>query len=128
MHRLIVALLSALDALIQVAGGLAVIAAPLTALWVFGLGGYRRLGCALALDGRGMARGQPRAAAGDAPRHTRRRRISSMPRPSPSRSRPSVSPPSPSSSAFAPAPARRARARGSPDSSRRFSSRGRSRR
>lgn len=38
MHRLIVALLSALDALIQVAGGLAVIAAPLTALWVFGLG------------------------------------------------------------------------------------------
>lgn len=39
MHRLIVALLSALDALIQVAGGLAVIAAPLTALWVFGLGG-----------------------------------------------------------------------------------------
>lgn len=39
MHRLTVALLSALDALIQVAGGLAVIAAPLTALWVFGLGG-----------------------------------------------------------------------------------------
>ena len=38
MHRLIVALLSALDALIQAAGGLAVIAAPLTALWVFGLG------------------------------------------------------------------------------------------
>lgn len=39
MHRLIVALLSALDAIIQVAGGLAVIAAPLTALWVFGFGG-----------------------------------------------------------------------------------------
>ena len=38
MHRLIVALLSALDALIQVAGGLTVIAAPLTALWVFGFG------------------------------------------------------------------------------------------
>jgi hypothetical protein len=38
MHRLIVALLSALDTLIQVAGGLAVIAAPLTALWVFGFG------------------------------------------------------------------------------------------
>jgi hypothetical protein len=38
MHRLIVALLSALDAIIQVAGGLAVIAAPLTALWVFGFG------------------------------------------------------------------------------------------
>ena len=39
MHRLIVALLSALDAIIQIAGGLAVIAAPLTALWVFGFGG-----------------------------------------------------------------------------------------
>ena len=39
MHRLIVALLTAVDAAIAVAVGIAVTLAPLTLLWVFGLGG-----------------------------------------------------------------------------------------
>lgn len=39
MHRLIVALLAAVDAAIAVAVGLAATLAPLTLLWVFGLGG-----------------------------------------------------------------------------------------
>ncbi|MBD3941809.1 hypothetical protein IF188_08900 [Microbacterium sp. NEAU-LLC] len=39
MHRLIVALLSAVDAAIAVAVGLAATLAPLTLLWVFGFGG-----------------------------------------------------------------------------------------
>ena len=38
MHRLIVALLAAVDAAIAVAVGLAATLAPLTLLWVFGLG------------------------------------------------------------------------------------------
>ena len=39
MHRLIVALLAAVDAAIAVAVGLAATLAPLTLLWVFGFGG-----------------------------------------------------------------------------------------
>jgi hypothetical protein len=39
MHRLLIALLAALDAVIAAAGGVAVVLAPLTLLWVFGLGG-----------------------------------------------------------------------------------------
>lgn len=39
MHRLLVAFLSAFDALIAAAVGLAVVLAPLTLLWVIGLGG-----------------------------------------------------------------------------------------
>lgn len=39
MNRLIVALLSALDALLAAAGGIAIALAPLTLLWVVGLGG-----------------------------------------------------------------------------------------
>src|SRR5689334_11617649 len=39
MHRLTVALLAAVDAAIAVAVGIAAILAPLTLLWVFGLGG-----------------------------------------------------------------------------------------
>ncbi|GAA1945180.1 cell division protein PerM [Microbacterium deminutum] len=39
MHRLIVALLAAVDAAIAVAVGLAAVVAPLTLLWMFGLGG-----------------------------------------------------------------------------------------
>lgn len=39
MHRLLVALLAALDAVLAAAGGIAVVLAPLTLLWVFGLGG-----------------------------------------------------------------------------------------
>ncbi|MDQ1083143.1 MULTISPECIES: DUF6350 family protein [Microbacterium] len=38
MHRLLVALLAALDAVLAAAGGIAVILAPLTLLWVFGVG------------------------------------------------------------------------------------------
>lgn len=38
MHRLLVALLAALDALLAAAGGIAVVLAPLALLWVFGLG------------------------------------------------------------------------------------------
>lgn len=38
MHRLLVALLAALDAVLAAAGGIAVVLAPLTLLWVFGLG------------------------------------------------------------------------------------------
>ncbi|MFG6502904.1 DUF6350 family protein [Microbacterium sp. P05] len=39
MHRLLIALLAALDAIIAAAGGIAVVFAPLTLLWVFGLDG-----------------------------------------------------------------------------------------
>lgn len=38
MHRLLVALLAALDAVLAAAGGIAVILAPLALLWVFGVG------------------------------------------------------------------------------------------
>lgn len=38
MHRLLVALLAALDALLAAAGGIAVVLAPLALLWVFGVG------------------------------------------------------------------------------------------
>lgn len=38
MHRLLVALLAALDAVLAAAGGIAVVLAPLTLLWVFGVG------------------------------------------------------------------------------------------
>ncbi len=38
MHRLLVALLAALDAVLAAAGGIAVVLAPLTLLWVFGIG------------------------------------------------------------------------------------------
>jgi hypothetical protein len=38
MHRLLVALLAALDAVIAAAGGVAIVLAPLTLLWVVGLG------------------------------------------------------------------------------------------
>ncbi|WP_285135569.1 DUF6350 family protein [Microbacterium sp. lyk4-40-TSB-66] len=38
MHRLLVALLAALDAVLAAAGGIAVILAPLALLWVFGIG------------------------------------------------------------------------------------------
>lgn len=38
MHRLLVALLAALDAVLAAAGGIAAVLAPLTLLWVFGLG------------------------------------------------------------------------------------------
>ena len=38
MHRLLVALLAALDAVLAAAGGIAVVLAPLTLLWVFGGG------------------------------------------------------------------------------------------
>ncbi len=38
MHRLLIALLAALDAVLAAAGGIAVVLAPLTLLWVFGLG------------------------------------------------------------------------------------------
>ncbi|MCJ1706564.1 DUF6350 family protein [Microbacterium sp. VKM Ac-2923] len=38
MHRLLVALLAALDAVLAAAGGIAVIFAPLALLWVFGVG------------------------------------------------------------------------------------------
>lgn len=38
MHRLLVALLAALDALLAAAGGIAVVLAPLTLLWVVGVG------------------------------------------------------------------------------------------
>ncbi|MFJ4037543.1 DUF6350 family protein [Microbacterium sp. NPDC090007] len=38
MHRLLVALLAALDAVLTAAGGIAVVLAPLTLLWVFGMG------------------------------------------------------------------------------------------
>src|SRR6218665_3537532 len=39
MNRLLVALLAAVDALIAAAVGVAVVLAPLTVFWVFGLGG-----------------------------------------------------------------------------------------
>jgi len=39
MHRLLVALLAALDAILAAAGGIAVVLAPLALLWVAGLGG-----------------------------------------------------------------------------------------
>ncbi|MEV8241814.1 DUF6350 family protein [Microbacterium testaceum] len=39
MHRLLVALLAALDAVLAAAGGIAVVLAPLALLWVAGLGG-----------------------------------------------------------------------------------------
>ncbi|WP_295830703.1 DUF6350 family protein [uncultured Microbacterium sp.] len=38
MHRLLIALLAALDAVLAAAGGIAVVLAPLTLLWVFGVG------------------------------------------------------------------------------------------
>lgn len=38
MHRLLIALLAALDALLAAAGGIAVVLAPLALLWVFGVG------------------------------------------------------------------------------------------
>jgi hypothetical protein len=38
MHRLLVALLAALDAVLAAAGGIAVVLAPLALLWVFGVG------------------------------------------------------------------------------------------
>lgn len=38
MHRLLVALLAALDAVLAAAGGIVVVLAPLTLLWVFGVG------------------------------------------------------------------------------------------
>ncbi|MEX8033275.1 DUF6350 family protein [Microbacterium sp. 20-116] len=38
MHRLLIALLAALDAVLATAGGIAVVLAPLTLLWVFGVG------------------------------------------------------------------------------------------
>ena len=38
MHRLLIALLAALDAVLAAAGGIAVVLAPLALLWVFGIG------------------------------------------------------------------------------------------
>jgi len=38
MHRLLIALLASLDAVLAAAGGIAVVLAPLTLLWVFGVG------------------------------------------------------------------------------------------
>ncbi len=48
MHRLIVALLAAVDAAIAVAVGIAATLAPLTLLWVFGFGDAADWACAVA--------------------------------------------------------------------------------
>ena len=62
MHRLIVAILAAVDAAIAAAVGIAATLAPLTLLWVFGLGGTADWGAALARRRGGLAVRQSRAA------------------------------------------------------------------
>ena len=67
MHRLIVALLAAVDAAIAVAVGIAATLAPLTLLWVFGFGDAADWGALWPASAVDLAVRQPRAARRDDP-------------------------------------------------------------